>query len=302
MKLIICDKNKKLIEKIKNANIKSNTNKFDIVVMEDDVFEAKEKYPDAKICTASNPEFSAWGGVDLALNQKYPNEWNNLREFVWTDNLFPIITVNSELKAEEWRVQRSLIGVFAYLHKFNFILMGIGTGIGGFSEDILVEYLVKIFSYSDLSYSNLSHSNLRGSNLSYSNLRGSNLSYSNLSNVKNMIDDTKNFMKNFKFNKKGLIVYKGIGHTSYPINPKWKIQEGEYLTEIVNPCKNCECGCGVNFGTIEYIKRNYPLSEIWECLIEFEDLVDVVVPYNTDGKARCSRLKLIRKLKQEPEE
>jgi len=36
---------------------------------------------------------------------------------------------------------------------------------------------------------------------------------------------------------------------------------------------------------------------LWECLILFEDAPDIVVPYNTDGKARCGRLQLIKKIK-----
>jgi hypothetical protein len=55
------------------------------------------------------------------------------------------------------------------------------------------------------------------------------------------------------------------------------------------------CGFGVNFGTLDWIKKNTKCSgDIWECRLYFDDLEKTVVPYNTDGKARCSRLQLIK--------
>jgi hypothetical protein len=33
--------------------------------------------------------------------------------------------------------------------------------------------------------------------------------------------------------------------------------------------------------------------DIWKCLIEWQYAPDIVVPYNTNGKARCGKLKLI---------
>jgi len=52
----------------------------------------------------------------------------------------------------------------------------------------------------------------------------------------------------------------------------------------------------VNFATLEWIKqREYASCDVtvWRCRIEWMDLAGVVVPYNTDGKARCSRLRLL---------
>jgi hypothetical protein len=53
------------------------------------------------------------------------------------------------------------------------------------------------------------------------------------------------------------------------------------------------CGCGVNFAPLSWIREHYSSSIIWRCRIRWLDCVGVVVPYNTDGKARCSRLELI---------
>jgi hypothetical protein len=92
-----------------------------------------------------------------------------------------------------------------------------------------------------------------------------------------------------------MYVYKTFG--AYKTPPDcWKIEKGAYIEEIVNPDRCTECGSGVNFATLDWIKKD-PHSykkEIWQCLIHWEDLADVVVPFNTDGKARCARLQLIK--------
>ena len=41
-------------------------------------------------------------------------------------------------------------------------------------------------------------------------------------------------------------------------------------------------------------KLQYTDADLWECEVEWLDLAGVVVPYNTDGKARCERLRLVR--------
>ena len=63
--------------------------------------------------------------------------------------------------------------------------------------------------------------------------------------------------------------------------------------ETVNPDRCTDCGSGVNFGSREWCERNYTEADLWRCRIEWEDLADVVVPYGTDGKARCARLRLL---------
>jgi len=326
-KLIICDKNKKLIKELKKADIKPFRNYFEIEIIEGDVFDVKLKYPNAKICTASNPDFNPSGGLDKQLAEKYPEEWEEAKEFNLTNNLFFLISVDKEIKASDSIILRALSGVFSYIKDYDLILTGIGTAIGNFKISALIALIGKIFHSANLSYADLrsadlssanlssadlrsadlSSANLRSANLSYANLssanlRSANLSYANLSSAnlssaKNIVNDYKKFLDNFKKTNEGLIVYKAIGNTSYPPNENWKIEEGGYLTENVNFNKTDLCGCGVNFGTLEFIKKEYPDSEIWECLIEFDDLVEVVIPYNTDGKARCGRLKLIKRIK-----
>lgn len=149
----------------------------------------------------------------------------------------------------------------------------------------------------DLSRANLSGADLSGSNLSGSNLSGAKLSGSNLSGAKGLLDSKSWLSDNFKKTKKGYIVYKAFFNTMYNEPSYWKIKEKSYIEEIVNSNRTNECGCGVNFGTFEYVCEKFRQSQIWECLIEFEDLINVIVPYTTDGKARCGRLKLIKKIK-----
>ena len=101
--------------------------------------------------------------------------------------------------------------------------------------------------------------------------------------------------KYFKFSDKGLICYKGIINTIHNIPDYWIIQEGAEITEVCNMNIDVECGSGVNVATKEWIKKYFPNSEIWECLIEWEWLVGVCVPRNTDGKIRCEKLRLIKR-------
>ena len=157
---------------------------------------------------------------------------------------------------------------------------------------------------SDLIGSNLRGSNLRGSDLSDCNLIGSNLSRSDLrdcdligsdlSGATGLLSAAAWLRDNFASNDRGIIVYKRIGKTEYDAPASWTIEPGSVITEICNPTRTQECGCGVNFGTLDWCKNHYLYATIWECLIEWIDLAGVVVPYNTDGKARCERMTLLR--------
>ena len=166
-------------------------------------------------------------------------------------------------------------------------------------------------SFCDLSYTNLSESylslvDLSGSNLSHANLSGAileraNLNLANLSQSTGLIDPSQWLYANFKHNKKGWIVYKYFGLSSYFQTPQtWNIYPGEFIQETVNPCRTTSCGSGVNFATIGWIHHNcfslskiFQTGNIWKCRIRWEDACSIVVPYNTDGKARCGRLELL---------
>ena len=151
--------------------------------------------------------------------------------------------------------------------------------------------------FSDLSGSNLSGSDLRvsdlsGSNLSGSDLSGSDLRYSNLSQAKGLLD-TVNFMEaHFERTDRGYIAYKTFGG-NYEPPAEWKIEPESVIEETVNFDRCTSCGSGINVAPLEWVKRNYPKKKIWKCLIEWPWLVGVCVPYSTDGKIRCSRVRLL---------
>lgn len=160
MKIVFVDKNKWLVEKVRELFEKLwDWNWMEFSTHCWDVFDYKKKNPDFKLCTASNPKFSMWGGLDFAIKKNYPNECDNLKEFVWTDNLFPIITVDDNIESSRSIIKRALAWIYAYRDKFNFIITGIGTAIWWLDESILLEELVNLRS-ADLSYADLSYANL----------------------------------------------------------------------------------------------------------------------------------------------
>lgn len=98
----------------------------------------------------------------------------------------------------------------------------------------------------------------------------------------------------FTTSKRGIIVYKAFGQFYQP-NPGWVIKPGKIIKEAVNPDRTVDCGSGVNVGNIEWIRNNIDSNQdIWECVIRWNWLPGVVVPYNTDGKIRSERVQLLR--------
>jgi uncharacterized protein YjbI with pentapeptide repeats len=147
-------------------------------------------------------------------------------------------------------------------------------------------------SDANLRRANLSDADLSGADLSDADLSGANLSGADLSDAKGLLDPIKYIEKNFEKTKEGIIVYKSFGE-HYTPNPNWKIAEGSIIEEVVNPLPTVECGCGVNVATKEWVNRECT-NPVWECLIKWEWLPGVVVPYQTDGKIRASKVQLIK--------
>ena len=167
-------------------------------------------------------------------------------------------------------------------------------------------------SRANLSGANLSGANLRSANLSGANLSGADLSRANLSGADLSGADLSGadlsgclnapsaliFLSQFEKDDKGLIVYKAVGNTTYSQPAHWVIEPGAFLTEVVNPDRGTHCGSGVNFGTRKFCQDNYAKSTLWRCRINWLDLAGVIVPFNTDGKARCERLELLEVVKE----
>ena len=138
----------------------------------------------------------------------------------------------------------------------------------------------------DLSDANLSDADLRGANLSDADLRRANLSGS-----QGLLDAINYMEANFERTDEGYIVYKSF-NSNYTAPDRWKIEPGEVIEEVANPDRTCECGCGINVAPLEWVKNdNY--KQPYKLLIRWEWLPGVVVPYNTDGKIRCSKAQIL---------
>ena len=148
--------------------------------------------------------------------------------------------------------------------------------------------------YANLSYANLSGANLSGANLSGADLSDANLSGANLSGASGLIDATDYIGAHFERVKDGYIVYKTFGG-AYSKPDSWTIEPGAIIEEVCNPNRTNACGCGINVAPIEWVKENYK-GDVYKLLIRFEWLPGVVVPYNTDGKIRCSRAQIMGKV------
>jgi hypothetical protein len=151
----------------------------------------------------------------------------------------------------------------------------------------------------NLQDADLQGANLRGAQLRGANLRDTQLRGANLSSCKGLLNAAEWIRSNFVVERDYIIVYKRIGQTTYPTPLNWSIEENSVLTEVVHPDRTLDCACGINFGTLKWCSDNYTAAQLWACKIEFFDLADVVVPYNTDGKARCGRLTLLYKCDNE---
>ena len=137
----------------------------------------------------------------------------------------------------------------------------------------------------------LSDANLRCANLSGANLRCADLSDANLSGSKGLLDAINYMEAHFERTDEGYIVYKTFGE-NYSAPESWKIEPGEIIEETVNCDRTTECGCGINVAPLEWVRRN-GCNQPYKLLIRLEWLPGVVVPYNTDGKIRCSKAQIL---------
>ena len=138
---------------------------------------------------------------------------------------------------------------------------------------------------------NLSGANLSGADLKWADLSGANLSWANLSGANGLLSAINYLDANFEHTKDGYIVYKTFGG-QYSPPENWKIEKGSVITEVVNSDRCTDCGSGINVAPIEWVKSHYN-GDIWKCLIRWEWLAGVVVPYMTDGKIRCEKVELV---------
>jgi hypothetical protein len=142
-----------------------------------------------------------------------------------------------------------------------------------------------------LQWANFSGANLNGANLHKANLSGANLSGANLSGAIGLLSSAEYMQQNFICDDNGYIVYRAQnGRNEHPKH--WVFEPGKFLTEVPNADRCTGCGCGVSFATLKWVK-NYNEGPYWRCRINWKDLLDTIIPYNTDGKGRCARLELL---------
>ena len=153
-------------------------------------------------------------------------------------------------------------------------------------------------SGADLSGAYLSGADLSGANLSGANLSGAYLSGADLRSAKGLPDTTKqfNFIQQFERTVEGYICYKTFSEHRQPPE-HWTIEEGSILDEFTDMNIFEDCSCGINVGTLEWVKKNTS-GQIWRCLIKFEWLIGAIVPLNTQGKFRASRVQLLEKIER----
>ena len=146
-------------------------------------------------------------------------------------------------------------------------------------------------SGANLSSADLSSANLSGADLSGADLSGANLSGANLSGSQGLLDAINYMEAHFERTDEGYIVYKSF-NSSYDAPDRWQIEPGEVIEEVVNPDRTCECGCGINVAPFEWVRRTC-YNQSYKLLIRWEWMPGVVVPYNTDGKIRCSKAQIL---------
>ena len=155
--------------------------------------------------------------------------------------------------------------------------------------ELLNESKTKAAEY--LSDADLSGTDLSDADLSDADLSGADLSGANLSGSQGLLDAINYMEANFERTDEGYIVYKSFNE-NYSAPDSWKIEPGEIIEETVNCDSTTECGCGINVAPLEWVRRN-GRNQPYKLLIRWEWLPGVVVPYNTDGKIRCSKAQIL---------
>jgi len=115
------------------------------------------------------------------------------------------------------------------------------------------------------------------------------------SQVEGFFDPLQFLESYFEQDLAGYLVYKAFGQY-YQAPSSWKIEPGSVLRENVSYSRTADCACGINVATRDWIKNNIRnTDEVWLCRIRYPWLVDVVVPFQSDGKIRTGRLELLER-------
>ena len=300
-KLIICDENKELIKAVERYLKENGNGVFDSVeVIHGDVVRVHKKNPETRIVTASNPSFSPDGGLDAVLAKKY--EWQP-KEFGWDDHLFYAVSVNDKRVSNKQILLRLAVGLLGFSHNFTPILTGVGTGIGGLEIDTFIEILRAILtnlSSADLSSANLRSANLRSADLRSANLRSADLRSADLRSAKDQALYADNLTL-LRYQKHKIRAFKFVtSEMKSPINGDIVYKVGKYVGENnYNASELEDCGAGLNVATLEWCIKNNDKKDAVYIEVEFKPEDIVSIPFQSDGKFRVKKLKVVRKLKPE---
>ena len=151
--------------------------------------------------------------------------------------------------------------------------------------------------YCDLRGCDLSNSNLRCCDLSNSSLSDCDLRGCDLSGCIGLKSQTDFLAETFERTADGYIAYKTFDWC-FGAPPRWSIEPGSVLEEVVNYNRTHLCGCGINVAPLDWVKKNVVCGPIWKVLIRWEWLPGVCVPYNSDGNIRCEKVELIKEVQR----
>lgn len=139
--IIFAEKNKELREMFKEE--------FPDIEVAEDMFAVPEP---KNVVTCSNKWLSMGGGIDALIAKHYPDECKRAKEEIGNgtmDNLLTpfrvgkvvfAVTVDENLKSDTKAIKNSLSFIFNRLkqHEETFVFTGMGTGIGGLSNESFV--------------------------------------------------------------------------------------------------------------------------------------------------------------------
>jgi len=152
-------------------------------------------------------------------------------------------------------------------------------------------------SGADLTGADLTGANLNGADLTGAELSHSILNNADLSGAEGLLSQIDYLSEHFEKTYAGIFVYKTF-EGGYTKPNKWPITKGLIITENVNFTRTQMDGCGVSVNTLEISRQECQFSQldIWKCLIKYEWLPGVCVPYSTDGNIRAEKIQLLEKI------
>lgn len=146
-----------------------------------------------------------------------------------------------------------------------------------------------IFRNTTLRWANLRDMNLRDADMSQADLRSANMQSADIRGtcLRDTVGltDPSEWLSSFKYDGRGVLVYTRASH-----------QNPTTLTSICNPSRTDIFGSGIEFSTKEWAYKQFEDLPLWLARIDYRDLAGVIVPYNSNGHARCSRITLLDKV------